>query len=733
MRRLLNLAWMLLLVAGTLPAAGDTGHPDAGERPVARTIIGLYETSATRDWREHVMHQMAEMPLNHLGLLLEPHDVNDGLPDLAGRTDVRGVLTWFDGAVDDPTAYAGWLRSTLGRGLPITIFGDLGFLDYDAANAPPPGLIEEVLRLLRFRPVEQAYDPLYRTHARLKVSSMVEYERLLPERLAVQAAMRSRDPQAKIYLQAESAAGNGAADLVFTAPRASYVAPGYSHYSVEGSMARAWYLDPFTFFAEAFALKDLPRPDVSTLVGRRIYFSHVDGDGWRNWPRFEPYKSKHRYAVDAVIDRAIEPYPDLPVTLAPIAADLDPEWCGDEAAQAAARRVFALPQVEAASHTYTHPFFWRVFDRGSPPGEPIGPVGCAGSPLGVARAYRKIAFDLDHEISGAARLIERYLPPGKRVELVQWSGDTNPSARVLKAVADAGMLNMNGGDSRFDALFASVSWVPSLGVEVGGQRRVYAVGSNENTYTNLWTSQFWGFGMLRETLERTETPRRLKPINIYYHLYSGERLASLNALIANLDYARAAEIAPIAASTYVRMVAGFYATRFVQQGPDEWRVENRGALQTVRFDEADDKVVDAGRSPGVLGWRHHQGSLYVALDPAAAEPVIALRPTGRGEAAATRPVLAQSRWPVSGLRWDGDGFRFEAGGYGAGDMTWRVPAAGQYEVTTADGLAIAATALPDGTLHLVLPARDFGPGPVEVRHRSIAAEIRSEGDGTRRQ
>jgi hypothetical protein len=46
---------------------------------------------------------------------------------------------------------------------------------------------------------------------------------------------------------------------------------------------------------------------------------------------------------------------------------------------------------------------------------------------------------------------------------------------------------------------------------------------NENVYTNLWISPFWGYINVIQTFELIENPRRLKSISIYYHFYtSGE-------------------------------------------------------------------------------------------------------------------------------------------------------------------------------------------------------------------
>ena len=725
----LSVAAMLILVpaALTLPASSEEGpsREAATQRIVPRTIIGLYEVPAESSWRDHPFHRMLEMPLENSGLVLEPYDVNQPLPDLAQRDDVRGVLTWFDSPVNDPAAYLDWAGKALDAKLPYVVIGDFGLSHDDPAKALPTDVVTAFLNRLKLRPIERSYNPSYLARATVKVSEMVEHERKLPARLAFQEAIEALDPQARVYLRAERRNGEQAADLVLTGSTASFIAGGYTHYSQEMGKFRQWYVNPFDFLEEAFETRSMPKPDVTTAVGRRLYFSHVDGDGWRNWPNIKPYKAENRYAIDVIVERVIEAYPDLPVTVAPIAADLDPAWCGGAAAGEAAKRLFAMAHVEAASHTYSHPFFWSLFEHGSPAYEIFDDPGCfeakgviAAAPL--PRAYRKEPFDLDQEITGAARYIERFLPSGKKVELLQWSGDTNPTASMLRAVADAGMLNINGGDARYDPLFPSASWVSPIGLSVQGQRQIYAAASNENTYTNLWTSRFYGFRLLRDTLINTEFPRRLKPINVYYHIYTGSKLASLNALLEILEYVRTLEIVPVWTSTYVRMAEGYYRTRLIEVGENSWRVENRGALQTIRFDDADEKDVSHTRSVGVLGWRRHHSSIYVALDPGTADPVVTLVPRSGEAGIPERPVLVHSRWLVENLASTSDGFSFDAGGFGPGDMVWQVPDKGDYLVVE-DGSAEArartvATSL-DGTIQIQLPARDSTMRKVTVKRK----------------
>ena len=106
----------------------------------------------------------------------------------------------------------------------------------------------------------------------------------------------------------------------------------------------------------------MPIPDVTTLSGRRVWFSHIDGDGWNNVSRMEAYREKPTIAATVVLKELIAPYPDLPVAVGVIGADIDERYGTPEAARTAAHELFALPQVEVATHTYTHPYQWSFFE-----------------------------------------------------------------------------------------------------------------------------------------------------------------------------------------------------------------------------------------------------------------------------------------------------------------------------------------------------------------------------------
>src|SRR5260370_40993298 len=131
---------------------------------------------------------------------------------------------------------------------------------------------------------------------------------------------------------------------------------------------------------------------------------------------------------------------------------------------------------------------------------------------------------------------------------------------------------------------------------------------------------------MMKSIDNTEAPRRVKPINVYYHMYSGEKLSSLRALLENLRYASSGEICPITAGQYAAVADGFYSASIEALGAHTWRITNRAELQTIRFDDALKFAVDFANSTGVVGQRYEQDRLYVALDAADPAPVIALRP-----------------------------------------------------------------------------------------------------------
>ena len=94
---------------------------------VPRVVLGLYD-GAFGDYRFSHVHQMIEMPLNHLGLVVRPHDIRRPLPAIERMGDVRGIVTAFisDAIFADPAAYLAWLDGALKAGKRVAIMNFTG-------------------------------------------------------------------------------------------------------------------------------------------------------------------------------------------------------------------------------------------------------------------------------------------------------------------------------------------------------------------------------------------------------------------------------------------------------------------------------------------------------------------------------------------------------------------------------------------------------------------------------
>ncbi|MBI1275142.1 hypothetical protein GC177_04135 [bacterium] len=718
-------------------------------KPLPRTIVTLYTSTANPDLAETYTHRMAEMPMNHLGLIVKYFDIEHGLPDLNTIDGVRGVFLWFDPAsrVPDAEAYLKWIEAAADKGIPIVSFGHSFLFEDRKGNKPTLPRINALLNKLGINVRDRWVTVTYDVKVVHEDRRVFGFERQLPPVIKSYQGVDVTEADSQVYLAVDSKeATDKRSTLVMQNDRFSYVAEGYEVFSEleqtkdedEVKAFRQWYVNPFEFFRRAYHTDELPKPDTTTQAGRRIFYHHIDGDGWNNLSDVPAYKDRHAYAARVVLEEIIKKYNDLPVTVAAIAADLDPAWVGKRESQEVAREIYAQPNVEPASHTYSHPFYWDFFAKYDPNIErqyfknyssghwadnfasklfkqvtsigndhddhnvnmqceidnkaqsELTDVPGAKSIPGryyIPRAYANMPFNLDQEMCGAAFYIQQFVPKGKQIGLVQWSGNTRPFEAAIRKARNQGLLNLNGGDTRFDPEFPSYVWVAPIGRLVGGERQIYSSSSNEITYTGDWSGRYYGYKYLYRTVMNTEMPVRVKPFNIYYHMFSGQKLASLNAVKENLNFARRSLIHPVTATNYSRIANGFYTTQIIPDGLDQWLIKERGDLQTIRFDRAGGKTVDYQHSRGVVGHSYLQGSLYIYLDAAVEEPVIKLTKLDLyGEYAyAHLPYLINSRWKVWGIHNSETELVFYAQGFGLGTMRWRLPKNGKATVSSEGG------------------------------------------------
>ena len=391
-------------------------------------------------------------------------------------------------------------------------------------------------------------------------------------------------------------------------PWGGFILDPHVLYEIPGTDDARWVVDPFAFLQQALRLPPLPVPDTTTENGRRLLLAHVDGDGFNSLAEFAGSPP----AAQVLLKQVFEKY-RIPQTMSIVEAEVSPQGLSPQLSprlEDIARQMFRLPHIEVASHTYTHPFLWDssvrhgVFDDNPYAARSLTIPG--------------YSMDLTREIVGSSRYInERLAPQGKAVKILQWSGDTAPSAQALEIAYRAGLLNLNGGDTSINRANPSLTAIGSLGIRKNGYLQVYAPITNENIYTNLWTGPFYGFERAIDTFEMTDKPRRIKPVGIYYHTYSASKPAALRALHKVYDWALAQPLYPVQASDFVTKVQDFFDYAIARDG-NGWRLRSsNGALRTVRLPAALG-LPQLSASRAIAGWRQGSEGSYVHLSGPAA-------------------------------------------------------------------------------------------------------------------
>lgn len=607
--------------------------------------------------------RLLAMPLQYLGYTLRPLDIRSEPPPGGALADrYAAVVGLFDGRAD-PTAGRRWLE-LLGdarrAGVPIALVNGFG-----------PAPARDVAQRLDLRPLRRP--PRGRLALVGEPSPIAGYEApLLPGAPELAIAV---SPEHRPLIVQQDPSGNRFTTAAVTPWGGFLQAP---HGYLEDPSGGYWIVDPIAFLGQALAASALPAvPDVTTENGRRLFFAHIDGDGFASRAEIPGAP----FAAQVMLEQFLDRY-RVPHTVSVIEAEVAPHGLyplTSGSLESIARRIFALDHVEIASHSYSHPFFWQAAMAGAAAG--------GGAAVRAGLLPRHAAYGLhlplpgyrvsaDREIAGSAAYIDtRLAPPGKRTRMMLWTGDCDPPAAALAVAREAGLLAMNGGDTTITRRAPTLSLVSGLSMRKGDELQVLAPNQNENVYTNDWTGPFYGFERVIETFELTERPRRLKPINLYYHTYSASKAASIAALHKVYRHVLAQPIHPVHASDYVTKVVDYESltvSRLIEPAgvPTDgqaWEIRGRGDLRTLRLPASVLKRIDwhasrglAGIEPGPDGAWLHTGGGRVRLKLADA-PVRAPPP----------PLLAWANGRIDDLERGPGSMRFRFTGHVAGRLALR--------------------------------------------------------------
>lgn len=540
--------------------------------PVPRRVLIPYN-SDLKPLIYSTVHLKLATLIEYLGYIPDYIDIAKRELPLVDPSLHAGIVSWTNmGGFYSPSVI-NWLEASLGT-VPQLVVGELpqsakllAALGVETLNSSPPGPYE-LNYLAPWLKGESSSSPAITKPYLLKLA-----------------------PEATTLIDIKAADGSTVVQSAKTKYGAVIVAPWLiDTLPMEGSN---WVIDPLTLLTKAMGLPTILAPDTTTESGRRMLTMHIDGDGFTSIAHFDGSP----YAAEVIRDDIIKPY-KLPITSSIIQADIEPGGIHakhSKKLEKIARSIFELPYVEVASHTYSHPYFWTALSGRKEIDEEDTDYGFHLDVPG----YDTIS--LEKEITGTINYInERLVPKGKKTVLMLWSGDATPGPDALKIARNAGVLNVNGGNTDVNSDNPSLSHISPIARPEGDLLyQIYAPILNENVYTNLWHGPYYGFKRLTETFEITEKPYRLKPYTIYYHFYSGEVPAGLDALKHNIDYVLQRPNTPVYLSHYAKIAKDFYFSALAKNSKGDWLFSSKN-IRTLRI-PSDFDIANISQSDGLLG------------------------------------------------------------------------------------------------------------------------------------
>lgn len=642
-----------LIIFGLTMCIASIAQAENFER-VPRHVIALYDSSHEQDVRRISAHVLAELPLNYLGLNVQYWDLRQGWPDAAHIRASRGVLAWIETwRLDQPSEFFSWASSVVDAGKRVVLIGSPWEVRDHQGKPAELAIIDGFMRRLGVGVKSPVHDVTYRTSVVMQNRSMMGFERAIGPPFPPYGDYEPiREPVTSHLVLSPGGHKPRSSHVVITGPGGGFVERGYAVHQVIGSPVRLWLLNPFKFFATALGVADEPRPDPTTLAGRRVFFAQVGSSGADLRSDVFGYRRAHVSAAQVVLDKVVRNYSQLPLSVSVAAPNLTSTEVG----------TFAIRQDQ-----------WLINAISG-----MGNVVLTGDLVNRTESIPTLALMSGINIDpGLDKLITHHeANPDQRVaawNLQQaWlpTGYQHPVGLAPLVVS----LSPNYLTMRFSYTELTPFTMPAN----GAANMVYggiAVTNPQQFLTEL------------SALDRSEQPRRVRPYGLYFELGSGRDEGHLHRVRNALDQANKESLIPITVPDYAALVQGFTRCEITRSGLNRWRVQSCAPLATVRFDQASGLSVDFDKSTGVIGQRHMHGSLYVALDNALEDALIVLRPqTHSGnESIASGPFLIDSRWQISHVKVTGKDVEFRAQGFGSGQMQWRFPQAGSVSVNVRVG------------------------------------------------
>ena len=594
-------------------ANGDLTWLGQGRLRLApRKVLAIVNGSPAQQM-DHELFRHAAMPLEYLGLALDYWYI-DHLPlpvePLVGR--YAGVIAWLgeDSSIGESNtgryeSACARLKTEVDGGLPVV------FMGYLPAGTACRNLID----------YQGELQPTTRT-LKLDVAS----ERLGRPNAAPVVGSGTPDIRVRDRNQAWLTLSDG--DKLFH-PIAVGAWGGYALHphivSESASGRREWLLDPFSFFQAALRLPAQPMFDLTTENGHRLGITEVRGDRL-----FE----KDEHGVE-VIDRlrAWMEKNRAPATVGVIEAEAD-----SEERRSKVRHLASLPQVRLASHTYSHPFYWGVFE---------GKKDADQQPYRYGVFLDGYAAEMTRETGGTVEFLKSVAPESPL--LLIWSGDGKPGPAALAAAQKGGMPSYGGGGLRWQSGSLSLADLsPALRPTEWGIQVLTPL-TAELLFAQLWYGEALNFGKIGEWNRQLDSGRRLRISSISFHADALMHVRGAELLDTLADEQRKDNFLGIWVDEYVQRARAFQTASVARDLNGNWLLFG-DALRTVRL-SASEMLPEI--STDIVGYseRNNERYIYLARNHAILKP----RREGQTQADASSLRLIHASAPLKSWHLNSDG------------------------------------------------------------------------------
>ncbi|MGC9350759.1 MAG: hypothetical protein ACP5D3_02110, partial [Sulfurovum sp.] len=456
-----------------IASAGFKNYGNSSKQPVKREIFTLIDEQ-NADRMESLAHQYGALPLEYLGFIQKLHNIYDGLPDPDEMQQYAGVVVWLTVDYTKPAELISWVKELTKRGVPIVFAGSFGF---------------DTSRFFLQQLGINSYDGTLKAAKEIiHKDPMLDYEINTP---TSHSNFYYKAPKgSKNLLTLRDAKGITTTTAAIT-PWGGYAID--DSFMMEIDKENIWVIDPFKFFKEALRLKKFPVPDPTTENGSRLFFTHIDGDGIAYKVEYNP----ELVSGDIIYSEILKKY-KFPHSVSIIGAEVLPNGLYPKESQRfldISAKMYALENVEPATHTFSHPFYWGEIKNGN-----------------LVEKYRlklpDYNFSLDYELSGMLDYINDNLLSkngNKKAQTVYWTGDCAPRENALAYIYKHKILAINGGDTTISKTHPWLTCIAPFGLKRGEYYQIYAGAQNENVFTHNWLGPYWGFKRVTQTFELTNS------------------------------------------------------------------------------------------------------------------------------------------------------------------------------------------------------------------------------------